>query len=131
MKWKVGRRQIKVEGTIERLRSQTSTLQHDAVYRLQFTTAHWTFDLLGFLLRSKIEKCLVRVLARDYALLAARFYSSMVLTHSQPPLNLSFHKLTRLSPVLTARTLPLKLQLTRHATASTLRTVDFHSPACC
>lgn len=55
-------------------------------------------------------------------------YSSIVLTHSQPPLSFSFHRLTLLSPVLTARTLPLKLQLTLHATASTLRTVDFHSP---
>jgi hypothetical protein len=56
------------------------------------------------------------------------FYSSIVFTHSHPPLSLSFHKLTRLSPVLTANTLPLKLQLTRQATASTLRTVDFQSP---
>lgn len=54
-------------------------------------------------------------------------HSSIVLTHSHPPLNLSFHKLTRLSPVLTASTLPLRLQLTRHAAASTLRTVDFQS----
>lgn len=58
-------------------------------------------------------------------------YSSMVLTQSHPPLSLSFHKLTRLSPVLTASTLPLRLQLTRHAAASTLRTVDFHSPRSC
>ena len=55
-------------------------------------------------------------------------YSSIVFTHSQPPLNLSFHRLTLLSPVLTAKTLPLRLQLTRQATASTLRVVDFHSP---
>lgn len=55
-------------------------------------------------------------------------YSSMVLTHSHPPLNLSFQRLTLLSPVITANTLPLRLQLTRQATASTLRTVDFHSP---
>lgn len=58
----------------------------------------------------------------------AQLYSSMVLTHSQPPLSLSFHKLTLLSAVLTARTLPLRLQLTRQAFASTLRTVDFQSP---
>ena len=56
-------------------------------------------------------------------------YSSIVLTHSHPPLSFSLHKLTLLSPVLMARTLPLKLQLTRHATASTFKTVDFHSPA--
>lgn len=54
-------------------------------------------------------------------------YSSIVLTQSHPPLSLSFHRLTRLSPVLTASTLPLRLQLTRHAAASTLRTVDFQS----
>jgi hypothetical protein len=65
------------------------------------------------------------------ALLVDIHYSSIVLTHSHPPLNLSFHKLTLLSPVLTAKTLPLKLQLTRQATASTLRTVDFHSPTFC
>lgn len=58
-------------------------------------------------------------------------YSSIVLTHSHPPLSLSFHRLTRLSPVLTASTLPLRLQLTRHAAASTLRTVDFQSPMTC
>lgn len=58
----------------------------------------------------------------------ATVYSSIVLTHSHPPLSFSFHKLTLLSPVLMAKTLPLKLQLTRHATASTFRTVDFHSP---
>jgi hypothetical protein len=55
------------------------------------------------------------------------FYSSIVLTHSQPPLNLSFHKLTRLSPVLIASALPLRLQLTRHAAASTSICVRFHS----
>jgi hypothetical protein len=54
-------------------------------------------------------------------------YSSIVLTQSHPPLSLSFHRLTLLSPVLTARTLPLRLQLTRHAAASTLSTVDFQS----
>jgi hypothetical protein len=58
-------------------------------------------------------------------------YSSIVLTQSHPPLSLSFHKLTRLSPVLTASTLPLRLQLTRHAAASTLRTVDFQSSKSC
>lgn len=58
-------------------------------------------------------------------------YSSMVLTHSHPPLSFSFHRLTLLSPVLTASTLPLRLQLTRHAVASTLSTVDFHSPGPC
>lgn len=55
------------------------------------------------------------------------FYSSIVLTHSQPPLNLSFHRLTRLSPVLIASALPLRLQLTRHAAASTSICVRFHS----
>lgn len=55
-------------------------------------------------------------------------YSSSVFTHSHPPLNFSLHRLTLLSPVLIASTLPLKLQLTLHATASTFRTVDFHSP---
>lgn len=55
-------------------------------------------------------------------------YSSIVLISSHPPLNRSFHKLTRLSPVLTARTLPLRDQLARHATASKFRVVDFHSP---
>lgn len=73
--------------------------------------------------------CLTHKPAQTEAVLIIRvFYSSIVLTHSHPPLNLSFHKLTLLSPVLTASTFPLKLQLTRQATASTLRTVDFHSP---
>ena len=56
------------------------------------------------------------------------YYSSIVLTHSHPPLSLSFHRLTLLSPVLTARTLPLRLQLTRQAAASTSSLVRFHSP---
>lgn len=50
-------------------------------------------------------------------------YSSIVLTQSHPPLRLSFHKLTLLSPPLTARTLPLRLQLTRQTTASNLSSV--------
>lgn len=50
-------------------------------------------------------------------------HSSMVLTQSHPPLRLSFHKLTLLSPPLTARTLPLRLQLTRQTTASNLSSV--------
>lgn len=58
-----------------------------------------------------------------------RNYSSMFLTFSHPPLSLSFHRLTRLSPVLTASTFPLKLQLTRHATASNVSVVDCQSPA--
>ena len=53
-------------------------------------------------------------------------YSSIVFTHSHPPLSFSFHRLTLLSPVLTANTFPLKLQLTLHATASTFNTVLFH-----
>lgn len=55
-------------------------------------------------------------------------YSSIVFTFSHSPLSRSFHKLTLLSPVLTARTLPLMLQLTRHATESKGRTVHCHSP---
>lgn len=49
----------------------------------------------------------------------------MLFTHSQPPANLSFHKLTLLSPVLTASTFPLKLQLTLHATASNVNVSAF------
>jgi hypothetical protein len=45
-------------------------------------------------------------------------YSSIVLTQSHSPFKFSFHKVTLLSPPETARTLPLKLQLTRHTTAS-------------
>lgn len=55
-------------------------------------------------------------------------HSSIVLIHSQPPVSFSFHRLTLLSPVLTARTLPLKLQLARQATASKLRVVCCQSP---
>lgn len=50
-------------------------------------------------------------------------YSSMVLTQSHPPFKLSFHKLTLLSPPLTANTFPLKLQLTLQTTASNLSSV--------
>jgi hypothetical protein len=52
----------------------------------------------------------------------------MLLTFSHLPLSLSFHSVTLLSPVLTARTLPLRLQLTRQATASKLSVVGFQSP---
>jgi hypothetical protein len=45
-------------------------------------------------------------------------YSSIVLTHSQPPRSFSFHRLTRLSPPLTASTLPAMLQLHLHTTTS-------------
>ena len=48
------------------------------------------------------------------------------MTHSHSPLRFSFQSVTRLSPPLTARTLPLRLQLTRQRTASKLRTVLFH-----
>lgn len=48
----------------------------------------------------------------------------MVLTHSHPPsLTLSFHKLTLLSPPLTASTFPLSDQLTRQMTHSKFNTV--------
>jgi hypothetical protein len=45
-------------------------------------------------------------------------YSSISLTFSHCPFKFSFHKLTLLSPPLTARMLPLRLQLTRHRTVS-------------
>jgi hypothetical protein len=45
-------------------------------------------------------------------------YSSMSFTFSHWPLRFSFHKLTLLSPPLTARMLPLRLQLTRQSTVS-------------
>jgi hypothetical protein len=56
---------------------------------------------------------------------AASIYSSIVLTHSQPPRSFSFHKLTRLSPPLTASTLPAMLQLHRHTTTSNSSTSLF------
>ena len=56
-----------------------------------------------------------------------RVYSSMVFTHSQPPPRFSFHRLTLLSLWLTARTFPLKLQLTLHRTASKSSVVLIHS----
>ena len=59
-----------------------------------------------------------------------RTYSSIHLTQSHSPLRFSFHKLTLLSPPLTANTLPLKLQLTLHKTASKFKTVGFHSLGC-
>lgn len=57
-------------------------------------------------------------------------YSSMLLTISHSSFKFSFHKLTLLSPPLTARTFPLKLQLTLHKTASKFRIVLFHSEGC-
>lgn len=45
-------------------------------------------------------------------------YSSMSFTFSHCPLRFSFHKLTLLSPPLTARMFPLGLQLTLHRTES-------------
>ncbi len=57
-------------------------------------------------------------------------YSSIHFTQSHSPLKFSFHKLTLLSPPLTARTLPLRLQLTLHSTASKFRTIDFQSFGC-
>lgn len=56
-------------------------------------------------------------------------YSSIVFMHSHPPFNFSLNSLTLLSPVLTAKTLPLRLQLALHATASKLSVVDCQSPA--
>ena len=57
-------------------------------------------------------------------------YSSIHLTQSQFPFKSSFQRLTLLSPPLTANTFPLKLQLTRHTTASNSgRTVHFQSPS--
>ena len=57
-------------------------------------------------------------------------YSSIHLTQSQFPFKSSFHRLTLLSPPLTARTFPLKLQLTLQTTASNSgSTVHFHSPS--
>jgi len=50
-------------------------------------------------------------------------YSSMVLMQSQPPFRLSFQRETLLSPPLTAKTLPLKLQLTLQTAASNFNSV--------
>lgn len=89
------------------------------------------FEYLNVWLAHKSRDILDKLTAESFHIIVfvTISYSSRVFTHSQPPLSLSFHRLTRLSPVLTASTFPLKLQLTRQATASTLRTVDFHSPA--
>jgi hypothetical protein len=58
-------------------------------------------------------------------------YSSIDLTRSQSPFRFSFHRLTLLSPPLTAKTFPLKLQLTRHSTASKfVNGFEFHTPGC-
>lgn len=57
-------------------------------------------------------------------------HSSIHLTHSHSPLKFSFHNDTLLSPPDTARTFPLKLQLTLHSTASKSSTVLFHSFGC-
>ena len=57
-------------------------------------------------------------------------HSSIDLTHSHSPFRFSFHSETLLSPPLTASTFPLRLQLTRHSTASNCSTVLCHfSPA--
>ena len=56
-------------------------------------------------------------------------HSSIVFTHSHPPLNFSFHKLTLLSPPLTANTFPAMLQLTLHTTTSKSNVSHFHAPA--
>lgn len=62
----------------------------------------------------------------------AHVASSIVFTFSHPPLSLSFHRETLLSPVLTARTFPLRLQLTRHATSSKIGSVvAVHSTGIC
>lgn len=53
-------------------------------------------------------------------------YSSTSFTFSHCPFKFSFHRLTLLSPPLTARILPLKLQLTRHNTASNSSVVLVH-----
>jgi hypothetical protein len=82
-------------------------------------------------LSSTQNLAVTRQTSRPTRIIRRSGYSSIVLTHSHPPLNLSFHKLTLLSPVLTARALPLRLQLTRHATASTFSSVRFHSPTIC
>lgn len=57
-------------------------------------------------------------------------YSSIFFTQSHSPFKFSFHKLTLLSPPLTASTLPLKLQLTRHSAASNSNVMLFHSFGC-
>ena len=57
-------------------------------------------------------------------------YSSIVLTQFHSPFKFSFHRLTLLSPPLTANTFPLRLQLTLHSTASKSKTVGFHSLGC-
>ena len=58
------------------------------------------------------------------------YHSSIDLTHSHSPFRFSFHSETLLSPPLTASTFPLRLQLTRHSTASNCSTVLCHfSPA--
>lgn len=54
----------------------------------------------------------------------------MVFTFSHSPRRFSFHKLTLLSPPLTAKTFPLKLQLTLHRTTSKFKTLLFHCPGC-
>src|SRR5690625_4043627 len=56
-------------------------------------------------------------------------HSSMDLTHSHSPRRFSFHSVTLLSAPLTARTLPLRDQLTRQTAASKLRTLQSHWPA--
>lgn len=57
-------------------------------------------------------------------------YSSIHFTQSHSPFKFSFHKLTLLSPPLTASTFPLRLQLTLHNTASKFNVVAFHSLGC-
>lgn len=52
----------------------------------------------------------------------------MSFTFSHCPLRFSFHKLTLLSPPLTARMFPLGLQLTRHRTESNSSCWLVHCP---
>lgn len=54
-------------------------------------------------------------------------YSSIVLTQSHSPFRFSFHNVTLLSPPDTANTFPLRLQLTRHITASKFSMILFQS----
>lgn len=56
-----------------------------------------------------------------------QLYSTISFTHFHSPFRVSFHSVTLLSPPETARTFPLKLQLTLQSTASKLNNVLFHS----
>jgi hypothetical protein len=77
-----------------------------------------TTSRIGGILKGPFDPYLGFVRSLRWGIASPFVYYSIDLTFSHPPLSFSFHSVMRLSPVLTARTLPLRLQLALQATAS-------------